>query len=198
MTGQFIFEHGRLAQQIRYIAPKLPHLTKPKKTRSRRTALKFDTTIPPMIDVVFFTGDQMPDEPKPEGAPAGPEKPAEGEKPAAPLPKPAAARCRQACCSAAAKPAAPAAHAAPKPPAPMAVTPLGKRSYGPSPRTFRRRRSPNFPPTSARISWLPNPTPSSPILEFLKLEQDFDYLVDLTAVDYPKRAGALRRRLHSL
>lgn len=26
-----------------------------------------------------------------------------------------------------------------------------------------------------------------PILEFLKLEGDFDYLVDLTAVDYPKR-----------
>ena len=27
-----------------------------------------------------------------------------------------------------------------------------------------------------------------PILEFLKLEADFDYLVDITAVDYPKRA----------
>ena len=27
-----------------------------------------------------------------------------------------------------------------------------------------------------------------PILEFLKLEADFDYLVDVTAVDYPKRA----------
>jgi NADH-quinone oxidoreductase subunit C len=26
-----------------------------------------------------------------------------------------------------------------------------------------------------------------PILEFLKLEEDFDYLVDVTAVDYPKR-----------
>jgi NADH-quinone oxidoreductase subunit C len=26
------------------------------------------------------------------------------------------------------------------------------------------------------------------ILEFLKLEKDFDYLVDVTAVDYPKRA----------
>jgi NADH-quinone oxidoreductase subunit C len=26
------------------------------------------------------------------------------------------------------------------------------------------------------------------ILEFLKLEKDFDYLVDLTAVDYPKRS----------
>jgi len=28
-----------------------------------------------------------------------------------------------------------------------------------------------------------------PILEFLKLEADFDYLVDITAVDYPKRAN---------
>jgi NADH-quinone oxidoreductase subunit C len=27
-----------------------------------------------------------------------------------------------------------------------------------------------------------------PILEYLKLEADFDYLVDITAVDYPKRA----------
>ncbi len=27
-----------------------------------------------------------------------------------------------------------------------------------------------------------------PVLEFLKLEGDFDYLVDLTAVDYPNRA----------
>jgi NADH-quinone oxidoreductase subunit C len=27
-----------------------------------------------------------------------------------------------------------------------------------------------------------------PVLEFLKLEADFDYLVDLTAVDYPQRA----------
>ncbi|MBI2681169.1 MAG: NADH-quinone oxidoreductase subunit C [Candidatus Solibacter usitatus] len=27
-----------------------------------------------------------------------------------------------------------------------------------------------------------------PLIEFLKLEADFDYLVDVTAVDYPKRA----------
>jgi len=32
------------------------------------------------------------------------------------------------------------------------------------------------------------PTATIPILEFLKLEADFDYLVDITAVDYPKRA----------
>ncbi|MEO7144365.1 MAG: NADH-quinone oxidoreductase subunit C, partial [Bryobacteraceae bacterium] len=28
-----------------------------------------------------------------------------------------------------------------------------------------------------------------PILEYLKLEADFDYLVDVTAVDYPARAA---------
>ena len=31
------------------------------------------------------------------------------------------------------------------------------------------------------------PEAAIPILEFLKLEADFDYLVDLTAVDWPKR-----------
>jgi NADH-quinone oxidoreductase subunit C len=35
---------------------------------------------------------------------------------------------------------------------------------------------------------LAKPHAAIPILEFLKLEADFDYLVDLTAVDYPKRA----------
>jgi NADH-quinone oxidoreductase subunit C len=31
------------------------------------------------------------------------------------------------------------------------------------------------------------PEAAVPVLEFLKLEADFDYLVDVTAVDYPKR-----------
>jgi NADH-quinone oxidoreductase subunit C len=31
------------------------------------------------------------------------------------------------------------------------------------------------------------PEAAVPILDFLKLEADFDYLVDITAVDYPKR-----------
>lgn len=31
------------------------------------------------------------------------------------------------------------------------------------------------------------PAAAIPILEYLKLEGDFDYLVDITAVDYPKR-----------
>ena len=32
------------------------------------------------------------------------------------------------------------------------------------------------------------PDAAIPILEYLKLEADFDYLVDITAVDWPKRA----------
>ena len=32
------------------------------------------------------------------------------------------------------------------------------------------------------------PDSAIPILEYLKLEADFDYLVDITAVDWPKRA----------
>ena len=32
------------------------------------------------------------------------------------------------------------------------------------------------------------PEAAVPLIEFLKLEADFDYLVDVTAVDYPKRA----------
>jgi NADH-quinone oxidoreductase subunit C len=32
------------------------------------------------------------------------------------------------------------------------------------------------------------PEPLVAILEYLKLEADFDYLVDITAVDWPKRA----------
>ena len=31
------------------------------------------------------------------------------------------------------------------------------------------------------------PDAAIPVLEYLKLEADFDYLVDLTAVDWPKR-----------
>jgi NADH-quinone oxidoreductase subunit C len=122
----------------------------------------------------------MPDESKPEGAPGGPEKPAEGEKPPAPpVAKPPA--------PAAAKPAAPAAHAAPKPPTPMAVTPWEsdltaslKEHFADQITEFSTYLGQNFLVTKigAVIS----------VLEFLKLEQDFDYLVDLTAVDYPKRA----------
>ena len=106
----------------------------------------------------------MADEPKPEGA-----------EPAAPKP-PAAAK----------PPAAPAGHAPPKPPPAMAVTPWEsdltqqlKERFGDQITQFSSYLGQNF--------LIAKPTATIPILEFLKLEADFDYLVDLTAVDYPKR-----------
>jgi NADH-quinone oxidoreductase subunit C len=118
----------------------------------------------------------MPDEPKPEGAPLPPEKPAEAEKPA--VAKPAAP---------AAKPAAPAAHAAPKPPAPMAVTPW-ENDLTRNLKAHFDDRITEFSTYLGQNFLVARPEAVVPILEFLKLEEDFDYLVDLTAVDYPKRA----------
>jgi NADH-quinone oxidoreductase subunit C len=121
----------------------------------------------------------MADEQKPEGSPAPP--PAGGEAagptetPATPTPKPAPP-----------KPAA-AAHAAPpKPPAFMVTTPwesditvLLKERFGPAVTEFSTYLGQNF--------LVAQPQAVIPILETLKLELDFDYMVDLTAVDYPKR-----------
>jgi NADH-quinone oxidoreductase subunit C len=121
----------------------------------------------------------MADEPKPEGAepaagPPEPAKPAE-EKPAAPKP-PVAAK----------PPAAAGGHPPPKPPAVMAVAPWDsdltkqlKDRFGDQITEFSTYLGQNF-----LISKLAS---AIPVLEFLKLEADFDYLVDLTAVDYPKR-----------
>jgi len=110
----------------------------------------------------------MADEPKPEGA-----EPATGAPPPA---KPAAP-----------KPAAAGGHAPPKPPAPMAATPWEsdltkelKERFGDQISEFSTYLGQNF--------LVSKPEAAIPILEFLKLEADFDYLVDLTAVDYPKRA----------
>jgi len=85
------------------------------------------------------------------------------------------------------KPAA-AAHAAPpKPPAVMAATPwesdiaeILKERFGGEITEFSTYLGQNF--------LVAKPDAVIPILETLKLELDFDYLVDLTAVDYPKRA----------
>src|ERR1700736_4605571 len=106
----------------------------------------------------------MADEPKPESS--EPAKPAP-EKPAA-----------------AAKP--PAAHAPPKPPPTMAAVPwesdltrMLKEQFGDDISEFSSYLGQNFLVCkSAAVI---------PILEYLKLEGDFDYLVDLTAADYPKR-----------
>src|SRR5437773_5592601 len=122
----------------------------------------------------------MADEPKPEGAEpvAGKPEPAKpaAEKPVAPKP-PAAAK----------PPAAPAAHAPPKPPPTMAATPWEsdltrqlKEHFGDRISEFSTYLGQNFLVCKADAA--------IPILDFLKLESDFDYLVDVTAVDYPKRS----------
>jgi len=112
----------------------------------------------------------MADEQKPDGSTAPP--PGEAAKPAA---KPAAP---------AAKPAA--RPAAPKPPAIMVTTPwesditrLLKERFGGEIIEFSTYLGQNF--------LVAKPDAVIPILETLKLDLDFDYLVDLTAVDYPKR-----------
>ena len=122
----------------------------------------------------------MADDTKPGGSepPVGPTGQAAGQpaKPAADAaktapPKPAAA----------AGPAAP-----PKPPATMAATPWDselsrelKEHFGDSISEASTYLGQNF------IVAKPDAVVS--ILEYLKLDVDFDYLVDLTAVDWPKR-----------
>jgi len=76
--------------------------------------------------------------------------------------------------------------AAPKPPAGMAVTPweseltqLLKSQFGDQISEFSIYQGQEF--------LVAVPEAVIPIIEFLKLEAAFDYLVDVTAVDYPKR-----------
>jgi NADH-quinone oxidoreductase subunit C len=88
-----------------------------------------------------------------------------------------------------AKPAAPAAggHAPPKPPAPMASTPW----EGELPAQLKERFGVQISECSTYLGQnflVAKPDAVIPIIEFLKLEADFDYLVDITAVDYPNRA----------
>src|SRR5579862_1144835 len=111
----------------------------------------------------------MADEQKPDGSAVPPPAGSEAPKPAPP--KPAAA-----------------AHAAPpKPPATMVTTPwnsdvtqLLTERFGGAVTEFSTYLGQNF--------LVAKPDAVIPILETLKLELDFDYLVDITAVDYPKRA----------
>ena len=122
----------------------------------------------------------MADEQKPEGPPAAP--PPDGEaatppvKPAAPAAKPAPP-----------KPAA-AAHAAPpKPPATMAATPWDSDLA----KEIKEHFGDRIVETSTYLGQnfvVVKPDAAVPLIEYLKLEADFDYLVDVTAVDWPKRA----------
>ncbi len=130
----------------------------------------------------------MADEQKPEGSPTPPSAGGEAsqppQKPAAPAAKPAAPK------PAAAKPAAPAAggHAAPpKPPATMAATPWTSDLA----QELKERFAGRVLETSTYLGQnfiVAKPDSVIPVLEYLKLEADFDYLVDVTAVHWPKRA----------
>src|SRR5674476_847114 len=118
----------------------------------------------------------MADEQNPGGSeaapPSGSEAAAQPAKPAAEAPKPAPP-----------KPAAPP----PKPPAVMVTTPWDSELARELKETFGEGIS----ETSTYLGQnfiVAKPDSALPILEYLKLESDFDYLVDITAVDWPKRA----------
>jgi NADH-quinone oxidoreductase subunit C len=103
----------------------------------------------------------MPEEEKPEG------KPAQAAPPGAPK--------------------TPAARPAPKPPATMAASPW----EGDLPRMLKEQfgdRIAEFSTFLGQNFLVAQPEAAVPTLEFLKLEADFDYLVDITAADYPQRA----------
>ena len=115
----------------------------------------------------------MPDEQKPGGSPAPPPEGGGTPKPPAkPVPP--------------AKPAAPAHPAPPKPPPTMAATPWASDLS----RGVKERFGDRIAETSAYLGQnfiVAKPDAAVPILEYLKLDCDFDYLVDITAVDWPKR-----------
>jgi NADH-quinone oxidoreductase subunit C len=122
----------------------------------------------------------MADEQKPEGPPAAP--PPDGEaaappaKPAAPAPK-----------AAPPKPAAAVHPAPPKPPATMAATPWDSDLA----KEIKERFAGRIVETSTYLGQnfiVVKPDSAVPLIEYLKLDADFDYLVDITAVDWPKRA----------
>jgi NADH-quinone oxidoreductase subunit C len=123
----------------------------------------------------------MADEQKPEGSgaplPEGAEAPKPPVKPAAEAGKPAPP-----------KPAAAAGHAAPpKQPATMAATPWDSDLA----RELKERFGDRISETSTYLGQnfiVTKPDAAIAVLEYLKLEADFDYLVDITAVDWPKRA----------
>ncbi|MGA3097008.1 MAG: NADH-quinone oxidoreductase subunit C [Bryobacteraceae bacterium] len=113
----------------------------------------------------------MADEQQPEGAGTPPPAKGEADKPPAPAAKPVPP-----------KPAAPP----PKPPAVMAAVPWEsdlaravKERFDDGIKAASTYAGQNFIVTA--------PDAAVPLLEYLKLEADFDYLVDITAVDWPKR-----------
>ncbi|MCL5744135.1 MAG: NADH-quinone oxidoreductase subunit C [Acidobacteria bacterium] len=81
---------------------------------------------------------------------------------------------------------APPPPAAPKPPAGMAATPWDSELTQLLKSQFADRIS-EFSVYQGQEFLVTAPEAAIPIIEFLKLEADFDYLVDVTAVDFPKR-----------
>lgn len=78
------------------------------------------------------------------------------------------------------------AHAAKKAPAAMAATPW----EGELPESVKQRFGDSVLEASCYLGqcfFVVRPHVVIPLLEFLRFEKDFDYLVDLTAVDYPER-----------
>jgi len=116
----------------------------------------------------------MADEQKPEeSTPPASGGTAEPAKPAAEAPKAAAPK--------------PAAHPPPKPPAPMAATPW----EGELPAQLKQRFGGDIAACASYLGQnfvVVKSDAVIPLIEYLKLEADFDYLVDITAVDYPNRA----------
>ncbi|MGA2434517.1 MAG: NADH-quinone oxidoreductase subunit C [Bryobacteraceae bacterium] len=85
-----------------------------------------------------------------------------------------------------AKPPVPAAPPAPKPPAAMVAAPWEsdlvaqlRQHFGEQIAAYSTYAGQNF--------LVAKPEAAVSILEFLKLEAEFDYLVDITAVDYPQQ-----------
>jgi NADH-quinone oxidoreductase subunit C len=121
----------------------------------------------------------MADEQKPGGSDAPPPDGGGAPKPPA---KPAADAAK----AAPPKPAAAAHPAPPKAPAVMAATPWDSELS----RELKERFGDRITETSTYLGQnfiVAKADSAIPVLEYLKLEADFDYLVDITAVDWPKR-----------
>jgi NADH-quinone oxidoreductase subunit C len=127
----------------------------------------------------------MADDQKPGGSDGPP--PGEGESAKPPVKPPAdAAKAAPPKPAAPAKPAAAHPPAPPKPPATMAATPWESELT----RDLKSRFGDQIRETSTYLGQdfiVCKPEAAVSVLDFLKIEADFDYLVDITAVDWPKR-----------
>jgi NADH-quinone oxidoreductase subunit C len=115
----------------------------------------------------------MADEQKPGGSVSPLPEGGDGPKPPVPPAPP--------------KPAPPKPAAPPKPPATMAATPWDSELA----RELKDHFAGEISETSTYLGQnfiVVKPEAAVPVLEYLRLEADFDYLVDITAVDWPKRA----------